>query len=194
MTEVTGAVRTVSFCGESYTLAGKLPVKGEIASDFRLYAWINATRVEFTLQAFLVNEMPILLSVVHSLDTPISRLQLKKFDLSMRDFFGLAIGIQISSDLPFTINRVFANEEINSLIGCSDYYDRNFGESYGVLVEEPAILTRAVFVIDQLGVVQYVEVVPEVTYEPDYEAALSVLASLIPHLPIESTENPIDLE
>jgi len=194
MSDENDGKRTVTFLGEAYTLHGEIPMVGSAAPEFSVYSWWNATRVEITLASLLANGIPILLSVVSSVDTPISRLQIKNFDLAMSECSNTAIGVQISSDLPNTINRFFAQEEIHTLIGCSDYYDRNFGESYGVLVEEPAILTRAVFVIDQQGVVQYAEVVPEITFQPDYQTALSVLASLIPEPSAESTENPSDSE
>ena len=64
-------------------------------------------------------------------------------------------------------------------MGCSDYFDRNFGRSYGVLLEEAAILTRAVFVIDKDGIIRHAEVVPEITAEPDYHGAMTALAKLI---------------
>jgi len=194
MSDENDGKRTVTFRGEAYTLYGEIPMVGSAAPEFRIYSWWNATRVEITLASLLANGVPILLSVVSSVDTPISRLQVKNFDLAMSEYFNTAIGVQISSDLPNTINRFFAQEEIHTLVGCSDYYDRNFGDSYGVLLEEPAILTRAVFVIDQQGVVQYAEVVPEITLEPDYQAALSVLASLIPEPSEESKKNPSDSE
>ena len=60
----------------------------------------------------------------------------------------------------------------------SDYQDRRFGEDWGLMIEELKILTRAVFVLDADGKIVYSQVVPEVTDEPDYEAALAVLRRL----------------
>lgn len=171
--------RTVTFRGEPYALVGEVPAVGSPAPDFTLYSWWNATKVEITRASLLANGMPLLLSVVQSLDTPISRLQAKNFDLLMQDFADLVVGVQVSSDLPFTINRIFVQEELGLLMGCSDYFDRNFGRSYGVLLEEAAILTRAVFVIDKDGIIRHVEVVPEITAEPDYHGAMTALAKLI---------------
>lgn len=182
--------RTVTFRGEPYTLVGELPALGTIAPDFSLYSWWNATKVEITRTGLLANGMPLLLSVVQSLDAPISRLQAKNFDLLMQNFADVAIGVQVSSDLPFTINRFFVQEEIGCLMGCSDYFDRNFGHSYGVLLEEPAILTRAVFVIDRGGIVRHVEVVPEITMEPNYDEAMAALANLIDTATTETGDRP----
>jgi hypothetical protein len=39
------------------------------------------------------------------------------------------------------------------------------------------------FVVDAAGVVQYEEVVPEITDEPDYVAAMAALKSLLPQKP-----------
>lgn len=179
MQEKTDGKVMVTFRGEAYALSGTIPAVGSVAPDFTLYSWWNATKVEITLASLLTNGQPILLSVVSSIDTPISRMQAKQFDMAMSEFEGSAIGVQISSDLPNTINRFFVQEEIQTLMGCSDYFDRNFGQSYGVLVEEPAILTRAVFVIDREGILRYTEVPAEITMEPDYAMALNVLDELV---------------
>lgn len=42
----------------------------------------------------------------------------------------------------------------------------------------PAPLARGVVVVDREDVVRYVEYVPEVTHEPDYEKALAVAREL----------------
>ena len=69
-------------------------------------------------------------------------------------------------------------EEIKFMKNGSDYMDRSFGKSWGLLIDELKILARAVFVLDSKGVVQYAQVVKEVAEEPDYEAALVVLSKL----------------
>jgi thiol peroxidase len=57
--------------------------------------------------------------------------------------------------------------------------DRSFGQNWGVLIDELKILSRAVFVLNGEGVIQYVEIVPEVTDEPDYEAAAAAVQKLL---------------
>ena len=171
--------RTVTFRGEPYALVGEVPAVGSPAPDFTVYGWQNASKVEITLTSLLANRTPILLSVFASVDTPVSRLQLKNFDNALAHFGDLVIGVHISSDLPFTVGKTLRNEEIGNLMGLSDYLDRNFGRAYGVLVEDPQVLARAVFVIDSTGVLRYAEVLPEVTFEPDYNAALDALAGLV---------------
>ncbi len=169
----------ITFRGEPYALSGVIPEVGSPAPDFRLHSWLNATRVEISLSDFLANGVPLLLSVFASFDTPISRLQAKVFDNRLRAFGEAVLGVQISSDLPSTVTRAFRNEELIATVGASDYFDRNFGRAYGVLLEDSAVLARAVFVIDGAGIVRYAEVPGEVTCEPNYDAALSVLESLL---------------
>jgi len=47
------------------------------------------------------------------------------------------------------------------------------------LIEELMIMARAVYVLDASGKVVYGQIVPEVTEEPDYDAALSALKGLL---------------
>ena len=56
--------------------------------------------------------------------------------------------------------------------------DRKFGEDYGVtIIDGPlaGLFSRAVVILDEKGTVLYTEQVPEITQEPDYEAALKIL-------------------
>lgn len=168
--------RSVTFGGESFALTGQMPAIGAAAPRFTVCAWHNAAKVDVTLESLLGPGRPLLLSVFASVDTPVSRLQLKNFDNALAQFGDLATGVHISSDLPFTIRRVFGNEEIACFMGFSDYLDRNFGRAYGVLLEESQVLARAVFVIDSAGILRYAELLREVTFEPDYLAALNALS------------------
>ena len=181
----------ITFHGDPYALSGVIPEVGSPAPDFRLHSWYEAARVEISLSDFLANGVPVLLSVFASFDTPTSRLQAKVFDNRLRAFGETVLGVQISSDLPFTINRAFRNEELTSTVGASDYFDRNFGRAYGVLLEDSAVLARAVFIIDAAGILRYVEVPEEVTFEPDYDAALSVLESLVREAEPQASADPV---
>ena len=80
--------------------------------------------------------------------------------------------------MPFTLNRFLATEGLQVLVGASDYYGA-FGERFGVLIADPRILARAVFVLDASCIVRHVEVVDEITTEPDYQAAIEALVRLL---------------
>jgi thiol peroxidase len=84
----------------------------------------------------------------------------------------------VSLDLPFAQKRWCGNAGIEKVKTLSDYQDRSFGLSYGVLIKELKLLARSVFVIDRNDKVAYREIVKEVTAEPDYEAALAAAKKL----------------
>jgi thiol peroxidase len=61
----------------------------------------------------------------------------------------------------------------------SDYKDVDFGTKYGVLIKELRLLARTVLVVDADNVVRYIQIVPEVADEPDYDAALAAAKELV---------------
>lgn len=121
------------------------------------------------------------MSVITSVDTPVGRVRSRKFDKLLRPFRKVVTGALINSDRAVTLNRFKEIEQVKVLTGLSDYFDQSFGRAFGVAIEEPLVLARAVFVIDAAGVVQYEEVVPEITDEPDYAAAMAAIETLRPH-------------
>ena len=46
------------------------------------------------------------------------------------------------------------------------------------MIKELRLLARGTVVIDKTGIVKYAEYVPEVTNEPNYEAALEIVKGL----------------
>jgi len=47
-----------------------------------------------------------------------------------------------------------------------------FGEAYQIMIPDFGHFDRAIFVLDREGVIQHVEIVPEISHEPDYQAAI----------------------
>ena len=63
------------------------------------------------------------------------------------------------------------------MINLSDYRS-NFGETYGLTITDSplkGLLSRAVVVLDENGIVKYTEQVPEIAQEPDYSAVLEAV-------------------
>jgi thiol peroxidase len=86
--------------------------------------------------------------------------------------------ITVSMDLPFAQKRWCGAAGIDKVVTLSDHRDASFGERYGVLIKELRLLARAVFVLDRDRTIRYLEIVKEVTEEPDYQAALSAVKEL----------------
>jgi thiol peroxidase len=171
-----GRSGAVTFKGNPLTLAGQAIKVGQPAPDFKLHYFDGGLK-EIKLSD--LKGKPTLISVVPSLDTPVCQIQTKKFNESLGGLGERINALTVSLDLPFAQNRFCGAEKITNLRTGSDYQDRNFGNSYGVLIEELKILSRAIFVLDANGVVKYVEYVPEVASEPNYEPALAALKSLL---------------
>ena len=86
--------------------------------------------------------------------------------------------ICVSMDLPFAMSRFCTLEGINGVTPASAFRSPLFGQKFGVqLVDGPlaGLLARAVIVLDENRRVIYQQLVEEITNEPDYEAAISVL-------------------
>jgi thiol peroxidase len=159
--------------GNPVNLAGELPAVGSQAPDFRLTA---GDLKDVTLADFAGKKK--LLNIVPSLDTGVCAASTKKFNEAMagRDD---AVALVISADLPFASSRFCSAEGITNVTNLSMMRSRNFAKDYGVLIEEgplAGITARAVVVLDGGNKVLYTQLVPEITQEPDYDAALAALA------------------
>jgi len=83
--------------------------------------------------------------------------------------------LAISKDLPFAQKRFCTTEGIENVIPLSAFRS-DFGEAYGLQISDSVfegLLARAVVIVTPEGKVSYVELVPEITTEPNYEAALN---------------------
>lgn len=120
-----------------------------------------------------------LITVVPSLDTPVCDAMTRKFNVEAATLPDAVEVYTISLDLPFAQKRWCGNAGIEKVQTLSDYQERSFGLNYGLLIDELKLLARAVLVIDQKGSLAYLEIVKEVTAEPDYAAALAATRALL---------------
>jgi thiol peroxidase len=164
--------RGVTFKGTPLTLAGNEVKAGQAAPDFTLHYFEGGMK---EIKLADLKGKPSLLSVVPSLDTGVCAIQTKKFNESLAKLGDKVNAVTVSLDLPFAMNRFCGAESIKNMRVGSDYQDRNFGTGWGTLINELKIESRAVFVLDKDGKVAYAQYVPEVTSEPDYDAAIGAL-------------------
>ena len=126
----------------------------------------------------LIPILPIKSHDISRYDTPVCAIQSKRFNQDLAALGDQVNALTVSCDLPFAQARFCGAEDIDMHVG-SDYKDRKFGEDWGTVIEELMIMARAVYVLDASGKVVYGQIVPEVTEEPDYDAALSALKGLL---------------
>jgi len=118
-----------------------------------------------------------LIIAVPSLDTPVCATETRKFNEEAAKVENAVVCV-VSMDLPFAAKRFCSTEGIENLQVLSDYRDKCFSINYGTLIAEGALRglsARAVFVVGKDGKIAYKELVPEITEEPNYEAALNAL-------------------
>ncbi len=148
---------------------------------------VGDTAPEATLLANDLSPVPIgslrgkvlILSCVPSLDTPVCDAQTRKFNQAAAALGNDVEILTISMDLPFAQKRWCGAAGIDRVRTLSDHRDAAFATAYGLLLKELRLLARAVLVVDKAGKVQYVELVKEVTQEPNYEAALAAAKKLV---------------
>ncbi len=149
------------------TLAGTELKVGDAAPGFTL---MTTELKPFTLEDAVAGGKSALLIVVPSLDTATCSLETQTFHKRLGELPDSVRAFIISVDLPFAQQRWAAANQALQLTYLSDYRERAFGTAYGVVVAELALLARAVFLIRPDKSLAYVEIVKEVSDEPDYDA------------------------
>jgi thiol peroxidase len=159
--------------GQPLTLLGKGLKVGEPAPDFEALA-NDLSPVK--LSSFKGNIC--IISSVPSLDTSVCDTMTRRFNEEAGSLGGDVVVLTISMDLPFAQSRWCGAAGVENVQTLSDHRDASFGNAFGVLIKELRLLARAVFVVDKEGIVRYVQIVNELTNEPDYEAVLKVLRDI----------------
>lgn len=172
MNERAGAT---TFKGNPLTLVGPELKVGDKAPDFTA---LDHALSPVTLAA-AKGKVAILVSVP-SLDTAVCDLETRRFNKEAASLGSGVVVLTISMDLPFAQARWCGAAGIQNVKTLSDHRDASFGTAYGVLIKELRLLARAVFVVDREGVLRYVQLVKEMTHEPDYEAVLAAVEKLAP--------------
>lgn len=170
MKETTGKI---TFKGNPLTLVGEEIKIGAKAPDFvALGAGLEPKKLSDYDGKVRV------IAVYPSIDTGVCQAQNRRFNAEASNL-GDAVILSVSCDLPFAQGRFCAAEGLDKVITLSDHKDVDFGTKYGFLIKELRLLARGTVIVDQQGIVRYVEYVPEVTTEPDYEAAIKVVKELL---------------
>ncbi|NCD13042.1 MAG: thiol peroxidase [Epsilonproteobacteria bacterium] len=118
-----------------------------------------------------------LIVVVPSLDTAVCAQETRTFNKKAASIADASV-VVVSMDLPFAMGRFCTTEGIDNLSVGSDFREKAFAQAYGVLIKDgplKGLSARAIFIVNKSGKVVYKEICPEITEEPNYEAALCAL-------------------
>lgn len=160
--------------GNPLTLLGPEITAGMAAPDFSV---VDTDLGPVSLSNF--KGKVVIVSAVPSLDTPVCDMETRRFNQEAQNLGDKVKVLTVSMDLPFAQKRWCGNAGVENVQTVSDYQTASFGQAYGVLIDGLRLLARAIFVIDAGGKVAYVQIVPELTHEPDYDAVLGAVKKLL---------------
>lgn len=162
----------ITLKGNSIETCGELPAVGSKCPDFTLTKTDlgDTTADDYAGKRVVLNIFP-------SIDTPVCAASARKFNSEVSSLENSVV-LCVSADLPFAHNRFCEAEGLENVIPLSIFRSSGFGIDFGVEVTTgplTGLLSRAVVIVDEEGIVRYTEQVPEITEEPNYDAALAVL-------------------
>jgi thiol peroxidase len=163
---------TTHFKGAPVATNGELPAVGSKLPGFSLVRGdlTTATLADYAGKKLVLNIFP-------SIDTGICAMSVRAFNTKAADLADTVV-LCISKDLPFAAKRFCGAEGLDKVVTGSTFRDAGFEAAYGLRLEGSVLaglLARAVIVADADGIVKYVELVNEITTEPNYTAALAAL-------------------
>ncbi len=162
----------ITLRGKPVQLSGRLPVLAEAVASFKL---INTALRERLLRHYASQRL--LISVVPSLDTSVCAASTHRLNHLAAEHPELTV-LVVSADLPFAQKRFCEAEGLSHIETLSMMRDRQFAEDYGLLITSgplAGLAARALLLVDGEGRLEYIDLVSEVTEEPDYEALLRIL-------------------
>ena len=165
-------MQTTTFKGTTVNLAGNALNVGDKAPS------VIATGTDLSdVEIGGAKDRVQLIITVPSLDTDTCAAETRRFNVDVNNL-DICETTVVSMDLPFAADRFCTTEGIENLTVASDYIDKEVSKAFGILMDDnklKGLSARAVFVIDRSGEIVYKEIVPEVTDEPNYEAALEAI-------------------
>lgn len=162
---------TTAFKGSPVQTSGDLPATGTDAPDFTL----TGTDLSDVTGSGHKGKR-VVLNIFPSVDTGVCAASVRKFNELAASMDNTAV-VCVSADLPFALGRFCGAEGIENVTAASSFRS-DFGSSYGVTMTDgplAGLLARSVVVVDENGDVVYTELVPEITQEPNYDAAVAAL-------------------
>lgn len=159
--------------GNAVEVGGEFPAVGQTVADFKL---VNQDLANVSLQDFSGKRK--ILNIFPSIDTPTCAMSVRRFNQTANELANTVV-LCISVDLPFAQKRFCGSEGLNNVVTLSTLRDAQFRTNYGVAINSSkleGLAARAVVVLDENNRVLHSELVNEITQEPDYDAAIAVLA------------------
>jgi len=173
-TATAGKGSSIQFRGTALALSGTGISKGDSLRP------VNVAKGDLSLLDISSTKGTVrVISVVPSLDTKVCEQQTHYLSEKNNGLDAQVDLYTISVDTPFAQARFAKEAKIKNVIFLSDYRGGDFGRTFGLLLEGPHVLARAVLVVDQDNVIQYLQVTPDLATMPDMEAAFAAARNLL---------------
>ena len=163
----------ITFGGDKVNLEGKEIKVGDVAPSFKA---VNKDLTDFNSED--LKGKIVVYSVAPSIDTPVCALQATTFNEEATKLSDDVKIVTVTVDLPFAQERFCSVKGIDNADIVSDYRYKEFGQKFGFMMEELQLLARGVVIVDRDGKVAYVEYVPEVTNDVNFDKALEEVKKL----------------
>ena len=164
---------TTKFKGNTIHLDNTFVATGQRAPEVKL--------VKNDLSTFTLSECKdkyVVMNIFPSIDTGVCATSVRKFNQLAASLDNTVV-LCISRDLPFAQGRFCGAEGIENVLALSDFRrEGTFGSDYGLSIMDgplAGLLARAVIVVAPDGTICHAELVPEITTEPNYEAAIKAI-------------------
>ncbi len=115
----------------------------------------------------------IILSAVPSLETDVCDRETRRFNEEASKISDDIVIYTISTDFPMTQARWCGAAGIDKVKVVSDVLEAEFGLKYGLLIKERRYLRRSVFIVGRDGKLAYVNYLPQLGQEPDYDEVIA---------------------
>lgn len=159
---------------KEHHVQGPMLTVGSKAPDFMLLANDRSLR---TLANY-AGKVKVL-SVVPSIDTGVCSAQTHRFNKEAASLSDEIVVLTISADTTFALRRYCGNEGIERTETLSTYMDMKFADDYGVHDTDWRACQRSVFVLDKDNIIRYVEYMPVIGQEVNFDAALAKARELV---------------
>lgn len=161
---------SITLEGNKIHTVGELPAVGSDAPGFNL---TNSELGDSSLSDY--SGKKVIMNIFPSIDTGVCAQSTRKFNEAASKYENTVV-LCISADLPFALSRFCGAENLDDVVTLSTFRSPEFGKDYGVCITDGPIkglMSRAVVIIDENNKVTHIEQIPEITQEPDYEAAMA---------------------
>lgn len=150
------------------TLLGDEVKVGQLAPEFTsvLPGWASVNPIQES------KGKVIILSAVPSLDTDVCDRETRRFNEEAAKLGQDIVVYTISTDSPMAQKRWCGASGVDKVKVVSDMVETDFGLKYGIVIKERRYLRRSVFIVGRDGKLTYVNYLPALGEEPNYDEVI----------------------